>query len=405
MKTDFLVVGAGQAGRRAVQTLRSLSPQARITLIGDEPELPYDRPILSKEALFDAAQEDKAFVEDRAFYQNLNVDLRIGCTVTDIDAQAQVVHLKQGGQLAYEKLMLATGSRVRPFPGQLGEGVEPLYLRTLADARVLRSRLKAGKHLVVLGGGFIGLEVAATARKLGCEVTVVEPASWLLQRMMPRSIGDHVYGIHQAAGVRICLETLPAEIMRVGQRTIIKTDQGDIEADEVVVGIGALPNVELALAAGLQVENGIIVDQHGQTSDPAIFAAGDVTCHFNPVLGRHVRVESWQVAEAQSVVAATTMGGGEAVYQQMPWLWSDQYDLNLQTLGLFSGVSPLIQRGDPASGAFSIIELDGENRLQAVATVNQGKDMAVFKRLASTGKGYEPKALADERVVLRSLLA
>ena len=404
MHADFLIVGSGQAGRRAVESLRSRAPSAKICLIGEESELPYDRPTLSKGVLLDKEAEVKAFIQGYDFYEQQNIEMRLGCQVQEIDAKNRQVRLVDGEMISYEKLMLATGSRARIFPGEIGEGVELLYLRTLAHARQLRSRLVAGKRLVVLGGGFIGLEVAASARQLGCEVTVLEPAASLLQRVMPKVIGDYLLDLHRTAGVDVRLETLPSAVTRTVHGLAVATNRGIFEADEVLVGIGAQPNVELAVNAGLMVENGIVVDQHCQTSDPHIFAAGDVTCHFNPVLGRHVRVESWQVAEYQPEVAAASMVGSEESYAQLPWLWSDQYQCNLQTLGFFSGVQPVLLRGALESGAFSVIELDSQGLLQAVATVNQGRDIAAFKRLAATGKSLDKAVLCDSSTPLRSLL-
>lgn len=404
MRADYLIVGAGQAGRRAAEALRSLAPQARVCLVGDEAELPYDRPILSKEALLSIEDEAKAFIQGRDFYESQRIELRLGSRVAKVDRAARQVELTNGETIAYEKLLLATGSRARPYPGQVGEGVELLYLRTLEQARQLRERLVAGKRLAILGGGFIGLEVAASARKLGCEVTVLEPASSLLQRVMPKVIGDHLLALHRQAGVKVQLDTLPSRITRCADGLLIETTRGAHEADEILVGIGALPNVELASEIGLLVENGIVVDEHCRTSDPHIFAAGDVTSHFNPLLGRHVRVESWQVAEHQPQVAAANMLGGKESYAQTPWLWSDQYQCNVQTLGFFSGTGQVLLRGKVEEGAFSVIELDVEGRLLAVATVNQGRDMAAFKRMAASAKPLDATAVADTAVNLRSLL-
>jgi anthranilate 1,2-dioxygenase ferredoxin reductase subunit len=210
--------------------------------------------------------------------------------------------------------------------------------------------------------------------------------------------------LHRQAGVDVCLDTLPGNITRSANGLLIESSRGTYEADEVLVGIGALPNVELATEIGLLVENGIVVDERCRTCDPHIFAAGDVTCHFNPLLGRHVRVESWQVAEHQPQVAAANMLGNEESYAQLPWLWSDQYRCNLQTLGFFSGTGQVLLRGKVEEGAFSVIELDAEGRLLAVATVNQGRDMAAFKRLAASGKSLDAVALADSASNLRSLL-
>lgn len=404
MHADYLIVGAGQAGRRAAESLRSLAPAAQVCLVGEEAELPYDRPILSKDALFNVENEAKAFIQEKNFYESQQIELRLGSRVAKIDRGARQVELANGETITYEKLLLATGSRARPYPGQVGEGVELLYLRTLEQARQLRERLVAGKRLVILGGGFIGLEVAASSCKLGCTVTVVEPAPSLLQRVMPKVIGDYLLELHRQAGVDVQLDTLPSKISRGANGLVIETNRGTHEADEILVGIGALPNVELATEMGLLVENGIVVDAQCRTSDPHIFAAGDVTNHFNPLLGRHVRVESWQVAEHQPQVAAANMVGNEESYAQMPWLWSDQYQCNLQTLGFFTGTGQVLLRGKMGDGAFSVIELDAEGRLLAVVTVNQGRDMAAFKRMAASGKSIDAATLTDSTTNLRNLL-
>ncbi|CAG9213005.1 anthranilate dioxygenase reductase [Burkholderia vietnamiensis] len=301
--------------------------------------------------------------------------------------------------------MLATGSRVRTFGGPIDAGVVAHYVRTVADARALRAQLVRGRRVAVLGGGFIGLEVAAAARQLGCNVTVIDPAARLLQRALPEVVGAYAHRLHDERGVGFQMATLPRAIRAAaGGGAIVETDRGDVHADVVVVGIGVLPNVELAQAAGLDVDNGIRVDAGCRTADRAIFAAGEVTMHFNPLLGRHVRIESWQVAENQPAVAAANLLGADDAYAELPWLWSDQYDCNLQMLGLFGAGQTTVVRGDPARGPFTVFGLGDDGRIVAAAAVNLGRDIGAARRLIAAGAMPDPQQLADPTVGLKTFL-
>jgi len=403
MHFDYLIIGGGQAGCRAAEALRAQTPDASICLLGEEAELPYERPPLSKGVLLAQSGEEALFLHDADFYRQQRIELRLGCRAQRIDPAACEVQLADGSRLGYGKLLLATGSRARAFPGEL-RGAEPLYMRSLADARRLRGRLRAGRQLAIVGGGFIGLEVAAAARTLGCRVVLLEAAPWLLQRVMPRALGDFLHSLHGSAGVELHLNTKPQCIERTPRGLCIHAQQGQWLVDEVLVGIGAIPNTQLAEQAGLQVDGGIVVDAQCRTSAPHVFAAGDVTAHFNPLLGRCVRVESWQVAEQQPLVAALNMSGGNALYTDWPWLWSDQYQSNIQCLGIFDAVQPVLRREGANSSAFSLIQLDVAQRLQAVVCVNQGRDMALFKRLATKAAALDAGKLCDSSLPLRALL-
>lgn len=405
MEIDYLIVGGGQAGRRAAETLREHAPDARICLIGDEPHPPYDRPVLSKAALLSPPAEDLAFIRDAAYYREQRIELLLGRRAIGVDRESKAVWLDDGQHLRYGRLLLATGSRPRRLSTPVNGDADVHYLRTLADMRKLRNALRAGASVVILGGGFIGLELAASAVSYGCEVTVIEPADALLKRSMPALVSDHIRALHIANGVRIQLDTVPVSLRAdASGRVTVHTNRGDRRADVVIAGIGAVPNVELARSAGLVVDNGIVVDERCRTADPDIFAAGDVTSHFNPLLGGYLRVESWQVAENQPVVAACNMLGGDLVYAELPWLWSDQFDCNLQTLGVFTGQGQLICRGDPITGTFSVLEIDSGSRLAAAATVNCGRDMTALRKLAISGKSLILQQLADTSTVLRGLL-
>ncbi len=402
----IVIVGAGHAARRAAEALRARDANARIVMVGAERELPYDRPALSKDALMSADGERRAFVRDAGWYDAQRIALRLGTPVAQIDRAAQRVRLDDGATLPYRRLLLATGSRVRRFAAPVEAGVPLHYVRTLADARALRAELSPGRHIAVLGGGFIGLEVAAAARQLGCDVTVIDPAARLLQRALPEAVGAFVRRMHEARGVAFRLTVAARRIRRdVSGGAVIETDGGDVAADVVVVGIGVVPNVELAQAAGLDVDNGVRVDAGCRTADPAIFAAGEVTMHFNPLLGRHVRIESWQVAENQPAVAAANLLGGDDTYAEMPWLWSDQYDCNLQMLGLFGAEHTTVVRGDPqAGGPFGVYGLDAGRRLVAAAVVDAGRDVGACRRLMAAGAVLDAERLADPAVSLRTFL-
>nr|WP_175800565.1 anthranilate 1,2-dioxygenase system ferredoxin--NAD(+) reductase [Burkholderia anthina] len=401
----FVIVGAGHAARRTAEALRARDADARIVMIGAERELPYDRPALSKDALLSDGGEQRAFVRDAAWYDAERIELRLGTRVETMDRAAQRVQLDDGATLPYARLVLATGSRVRAFGGPVDEGIAPHYVRTVADARALRAQLAPGRHVAVLGGGFIGLEVAAAARQLGCDVTVIDPAERLLQRALPEVVGAYARQLHDARGVNFQLATLPRAIRRAaGGGATVETDRGDVQADIVVVGIGVVPNVELAQAAGLDVDNGIRVDAGCRTTDPAIFAAGEVTMHFNPLLGRHVRIESWQVAENQPAVAAANLLGADEAYAELPWLWSDQYDCNLQMLGLFGSERTTVVRGDPASGPFTVFGLGDDGKIVAVAAANLGRDIGASRRLIAAGAVPDPVKLADPAVNLKTFL-
>ena len=400
----FVIVGAGHAARRTAEALRERDAAARIVMIGAERALPYDRPALSKDALLTDGGEQRAFVRDAAWYDAQRIELRLGTRVDAIERDAQRVRLDDGTTLAYARLVLATGSRVRMFGGEIDAGVTPHYVRTVDDARALRAQLVPGRRVAVLGGGFIGLEVAAAARQLGCDVTVIDPAPRLLQRALPEVVGAYAHRLHDARGVVFQMTTLPRAIRRAPGGAIVETDRGDVPADLVVVGIGVVPNVELAQAAGLDVDNGIRVDAGCRTVDPAIFAAGEVTMHFNPLLGRHVRIESWQVAENQPAVAAANLLGADETYAELPWLWSDQYDCNLQMLGLFGSERTIVVRGDPANGAFTVFGLGDDGRIVAVAAANLGRDLGASRRLIAAGAVPDPVKLADPAVNLKTFM-
>ncbi len=405
MSSDpYVIVGAGHAARRAAETLRERAPDARIVMLGEERELPYDRPVLSKDALTSPTGEQRAFIRDAAWYDAQRLELQLGVAAVAIERQSRRVLLEDGRSVAYERLLIATGSRVRCLTDGVDDDVPLHYLRTVADARALRAALAPGKRVVVVGGGFIGLEVAASAMTLGCVVTVVESATGLLQRSLPVAVGEFIRAMHESRGVDVRLNTRVSSIRRIADGAVVETDRGSIAADVIVAGIGVVPNVGLAQQAGLAIKDGIVVDERCRTTDPAIFAAGEVTRHFNPLLGRHLRVESWQVAENQPAVAAANMLGDRQAYAEIPWLWSDQYDCNVQTLGVFDAGHTIIARPNAGKNSLTALALDRQGALKGVAAVNAGREIGVCKRLMAAKVSLDAERLADPTVLLRSFL-
>ncbi|CAG4909550.1 NAD(P)/FAD-dependent oxidoreductase [Paraburkholderia gardini] len=393
-----VIIGAGQAGRRAAESLRERSPDARICIIGGEAHLPYDRPSLSKQALLSEKNERHVFIRDADFYASARIEVRTGVRAASIDRSAKTVALEDGTQITYDRLLLATGSRVRTL-----DGGPVHYLRTLDDARALRAKLTPGARVAIVGGGFVGLEVAASASALGCAVTLMEPSERVLKRSMPPLVSEYVARLHARNGVDLQMHRKVLEVREHDGVLVVETSAGSFTADLVVAGIGVVPETELAQQADITVDDGIVVDEHCRTSDPDIFAAGEVTRHFVPFLGRAARVESWQVAEKQPAVAAANMLGAPETYSEVPWLWSDQFDCNIQTLGYFDSAHRIIVRGDVAGPAMTVLGVDEAGNLRAATTVNNGRDMAALTRLTRGGP-LDLTKLADASVPLRSLI-
>ena len=389
----FLIVGAGPAGFRAAEVLRQQAPDAEITLVGDEGHPPYQRPPLSKAYLTDGVAPAALLLQSESFYGEQRIALRLGAPARRIDRAAKHVELADGGRLPYDKLLIATGCRARRLAAFNHLPIH--YLRNLDDAARLRAELKPGRSLVLIGGGFIGLEIAASAAKLGAAVTVLELAPRLMSRAMPPAVGDFARALHESHGVRLELGIKIEVIEAIGGELIVRTEQGQHACDLLVAGVGAIPNVELAAEAGLTIEDGIRVDAQGRTSDPDIYAAGDVTRHDNPIVGRAIRIESWQVALNQAAPVARAMLGAPEPYAELPWMWTDQYDCNMQVLGLPSPEAELILRGDVASGKFTALELGPSGRIAAAITVNNGRDMSALRRLASAKTIWPREVLAD----------
>jgi len=390
----IVIVGAGQAGGRAAEALRLAGHTGPLTLIGEENEPPYERPALSKGVLLGTEAESSTHVLPRAAYAERNITLRLGTWVEAIAPAAQRLLLSDGEWMAYDKLLLCTGSRVRPLHGVPDiAGVH--YLRTLADCRRLKADLQPGAQMIIVGGGFIGLEIASTALKRGVTVSVVERQPFLLERVVPRAIAAAVQDLHRSRGVTLHLNTAAVEILGDRRVTGIRLADGRVlPAGIVLIGIGILPNTELAEAAGAASDDGVIVDEFGRTTLPNVYAAGDVTSHPNPILGRRLRLESWQNAQNQAITVARNMLGGNVPYAEVPWFWSDQLDTNIQMVGAASPDAEVHWRGDPASGrAMAFAWEDG--RLRYAVAFNNGAELRFARKLIERGADVSPDLLCN----------
>lgn len=404
-----IIIGAGHAGGELAIALRNEGWAGRILLIGEEAHLPYHRPPLSKAYLAGSVEKSSLSIRPQAAYDKASVECLGGVRVTAIDRATKTLQLADGQTLAYDKLAIATGGRPRPLAVPQAAAAERCsnfhYLRTQDDVECIRGQLAAGKRLVIVGGGYIGLEVAASAVQQGLQVTVLEALPRVLQRVTAAELSAYYERKHRVAGVDIRTNVQVADLEVEGDavRALLCADGSRIEADLVVVGIGLLANTELAAEAGLLVDNGVLVDQHAQTSDPDIFAAGDCTNHPNALLGRRLRLESVPNALEQSRVAAAGMAGKLKVYASVPWFWSDQFELKLKMVGLSEGYEQLVLRGTPDSDSFSAFYLK-DGRVLAADTVNRPQDFLAAKRLVAEQIAVTAEQLADDSKPLKELL-
>lgn len=403
---SFVIVGGGQAGGRAAEAMRAAGFGGAITILGDEPVRPYERPPLSKGVLIGDAGDDAVYLRAPDYYDAHGITVRAGTRVAAVDRRAKQLTLAGGETLGYDRLLLATGARVKrlPIDGADLRGVH--YLRTLADSHGLRTALAPGTRVVIVGGGYIGLEVAAAARKRDCGVTVLEAAPTVMRRQVAPDLGAWFAEAHRARGVEVVAGVQVAGFDGADGRVRAVTcaDGTRYPADVVVVGVGVAPNVDLAADAGLTCNDGVVVDDCGRTDDPHIFAAGDVTRHPNPVLGRSIRLESWQNAQFQADAAGRTMAGTPTDYRMVPWFWSDQFDLNLQMLGLPETWDRAVWRGDPASkSSFAVFYL-AEGKLVGATAVNLGKAIAPARKMIEGGLHPDPDQLADPDTTLKKVL-
>lgn len=400
MNDTIAIVGAGHAAGQAVISLRQYGHEGRIVLIGEEPWLPYQRPPLSKQFLSGELDQERLYVKPAQFYRDKDVELHLGTRVESLDLAGRQLRTTSGEHLAWDRLLLTLGSRVRRLglPGADLEGIH--YLRSIDDVRAIQPGFKPGTRLVVVGGGYIGLEVAAIARKAGLEVDVVEMADRLMARVVCPEVSAHYRQLHESAGVRLHLETGVEGFDGDGRVARVLTSAGALPADLVIVGVGILPETELAADAGLDCDDGVCVDEYAVTSHPDVLAAGDCTRHPNALLGRRLRLESVHNALEQARTAAATLCGERRAYAQIPWFWSDQYDTKLQIAGLSEGYERVILRGDPASGSFAACYVHEDDRLLAVDAINTPRDFMQAKKLLADRPRIDPGRLADPAIAL-----
>ncbi|MDE3176891.1 MAG: FAD-dependent oxidoreductase [Pseudomonadota bacterium] len=402
---EIVIVGAGEAGGRAAIALREGGYAGRLTLIGEEAQAPYERPPLSKAALVDPDEPRPTTISGGERLAELDV-ARIAAVVAALEPADRRVALADGRRLGYDALILATGARARAL--RLPGGEHALTLRSFDDAQRLRARLRAATRVVVIGGGFIGLELAAAARALGREVTVLEADTRLLRRSTPEPLASALEARHARAGVEIAKGVRIERIEPRGRGFVVHSSLGEREADLVVAGIGAEPRTELAAAAGLAVDNGIVVDGQLRTRDPQILAVGDCANFPHPLYpGRRLRLEAWRHAFDSGAHAAAALLGADDAYAAPPWFWSDQYDLTLQMVGLTEAGATTVQR-DLADGATMLFHLDGDGRLVAaggLGTIERiGKEIKLAERLIGRRATPSPAALADPGANLKKLI-
>jgi 3-phenylpropionate/trans-cinnamate dioxygenase ferredoxin reductase subunit len=403
---SFVILGASLAGAKAAETLRAEGFAGRVILVGEEPDVPYERPPLSKGYLLGTEERDKAFVHERAWYDEQNIELRTGLRAEKLDPEAHVVTMATGERLDYGKLLLTTGSVVRRLqvPGADLDGVH--YLRRIEQADALRGVLVEGARVVVVGGGWIGLEVTAAARTHGASVTLVEVGSLPLQGVLGDELAQVFADLHAEHGVDLRLSTGVREITGSGGRVASVTlDEGrSVPADAVVVGIGITPAVDLAQAAELAVDNGVLVDAALRTSDPDIYAAGDVANAYNPLLGRRVRVEHWANALHGGPAAARSMLGQDVVFDRVPYFFSDQYDLGMEFSGYAEpgAYDQVVFRGDVPGREFVAFWL-ADGRVLAGMNVNVWGVTSDIQRLVRSGSPVDPDRLTNLAIPLSDL--
>ena len=401
MQGTIVVVGTGHAAAQAVDSLRREGFGGRLVLVGEEPNLPYQRPPLSKKFLAGEMEADRLPIRHGAFYEGIHCELMLGHAVTAIDRAARKLRLADGSELHYDKLVLAIGGHARPLavPGADLAGVH--VLRTMADVNAIRVQAVAGRRAVIVGAGYIGLECAATFRKLGLEVTVIEMMDRVMSRVVAPEMSRFYASEHAAHGVTILTDKRVSAHHGNGHVSAVECNEGSqVPADLVLVGIGLVPNTELASAAGIRCEDGIAVDEHCCTSDPDIYSIGDCCSHPSPRYGRRIRLESVDNAFEQARTAAANICGRVLIHDKTPWFWSDQYELKLQIVGLSQGYDQVVLRGDPASRSFSCCYLR-QGELIALDAVNHVKDFMAARKLIAERVRPDPARLADDALAIK----
>jgi 3-phenylpropionate/trans-cinnamate dioxygenase ferredoxin reductase subunit len=400
-RASVVIVGAGQAGAQATDTLRRNGFAGRLVLVGDEAALPYQRPPLSKAFLSGELAWDRLPFRHQAFYDEHRVELLLGVRATQLDLANHRLGLSTGQDVAYDCLLLCTGATARELtcPGSELPGIH--YLRTIADVTLIQPGLNEGARVVIVGGGYIGLETAATARKLGCAVRVLEMADRVMNRVVAPSVSEYFAHEHRAQGVTVICNTRVVRLEGAGRiQRVVCSDGSSYAADLLIVGVGSVPQTSLAQGAGLNCENGIVVDEYCRTSDADVFAAGDCTYHPSLRFSQRVRLESVDNAFEQSKSAALNILGKTSVHDRVPWFWSDQFSNKLLITGLSQGYDQQVTRGDPAHRVFSVCYLrDGE--MISVECINSTKDHIVARKLIRDRASPDPEKLCDQGLSLK----
>lgn len=400
MAEHFVIIGAGQAGVQAVQSLRAEGFRGRLTMVGEEAYPPYQRPPLSKTYLLGTFARERLFLKGDDYYRETECTLMLNTRAVAVDRDARTVALGDGRTLSYDRLLFATGTRVKKLRCSGADLPGLHYLRDIADVDGLRKEFITGARVAIVGGGYIGLEVASVAAKRGLQVTVFEAADRLMPRTVSKPVSDFYEAEHRKAGVTLKLNTLVEGFEGAGRVQAVRAGGVNYPADLVLVGIGVVPNDELAAAAGLACSDGIVVDQSAMTSDPAIFAAGDCTRHHGHD-GAEIRLECVQNAIDQAKHAALAMMGWPETYREVPWFWSDQYDLKLQIAGLARPGDTIVLRGDPASRKFAVFHLR-EGKVAAVEAVNAAPEYLIGRKLIAAGAAIPPQTLANTSIPMKN---
>jgi 3-phenylpropionate/trans-cinnamate dioxygenase ferredoxin reductase subunit len=407
MLSKIVIVGAGQAAAQAIDTLRRKGFTGAIALVGEEASWPYQRPPLSKKYLAGELLHERLLIRPAHFYAQHAVQVQLSRRVEEIDRSAQRVRLDDGSTLAYDELLLATGSRPRALAAPGGELAGVHYLRTLSDVAAIRGDLAQARRLVIVGGGYIGLEAAATCSELGLHTTVLEMADRAMNRVTCAEVSAFFQAEHARRGVSIVcnarVQAIVGESASGRVRAVVCEDGAQYPADLVIVGVGVAPADELACAAGLECANGIAVDEYCRSSDPRILAAGDCSIHPSPHYGRRLRLESVDNAFEQGTSAALSLLGTPVIHDKVPWFWSDQYDLKLIIVGLNHGYDTMVIRGSAAARSFSACYLCA-GELIAIDTVNNAKDQMAARKLIAARARPNPDKLADPNLSLRDCL-
>jgi len=405
MSQNCVIIGASHTAGQLVASLRQFGWDGDITLIGDEPNVPYHHPPLSKDYLSGDKTDDELLIRPVSAYETAKVDLKLGTRVMKINRDDKTVLTDKDEIITYDKLVLATGARVRRLPIEGADLPNVFYLRDMADVTAIKTGVQTGRRAVIIGGGYIGLETAASLKKLGLDVTVLEAMPRILQRVTAPELSEFYKRVHSEEGVSIVEDTIADKITQDGSALAVTDKTGkDYAADFIIIGIGVIPNIELAETAGLECGNGIVVNEFCQSNDDDIYAAGDVTWHYNVKYDRHLRLESVPNATEQAKIVASHICGTPKAYDSLPWFWSDQYDLKLQIAGLSEGYDDLIIRGNrETSRSFAAFYFKGD-ALLAVDAVNAPREFAMTRMVLSKGKTLDKQKVADESLALKDAI-